>query len=577
MTVEVTKSIASDDSSVHERLAFTEGRQEVGSLRFQSCTTVEGRTSVSTGCMPSNRVVPIIFVPGIMGSNLKAKMPITNANEIVVIKSDEPVWRVDGKVGLAWTWVGKPQGQYQLRFQYDKVAVDARGEIALPAGSGADKRTEFARLTQAQARARGWGTVSSVFYGRFLDWLECELNQPQRELRDGLPVDNPKLTSLKQIATRHPTGLQNEGQTPPLTADDLDVLLKADNPVYAFGYNWLQSNLESGKSLKDFIAQTIAQNNDQGRKCEKVILVTHSMGGLVARAACTVAGAGDQVAGVFHSVMPTDGAAATYKRMVSGFGGEPSHGMWGWFTDWVGALALGPTSDFVTPALALNAGPLELLPNARYNGGKPWLIVKDPSGVVRQLPTSQDPYTEIYLEQSAWWRLLNENWLNPAGLQENLMLNYKMALSDAQAFHSQVQAAGDFHKNTHAHYGVDDDYKAYGTVTWKLKQPVEATRYANLQRELLADVKPLTGMDIYLRDDLGGVHAGLSDPDVYGDGTVPAEASAMRVDQAVVPGNLLVRDAGYSHDASYTIGGRSAGPAAAFQAIVRVLKAEFRA
>ena len=569
-------SIATEDDSTHVRPAFAEGRQaEDGGIRFQSCTTVEGRTSVSTGCMPANRVVPIIFVPGIMGSNLKAKSHIRNGQDKVVIKANYPVWSIYSTIALAKEWVNRKQDQYQMRFQYDKVAVDDRGKISVKSAGDAAGRTELAGLTEEQARARGWGTVSAVFYGEFLDWLDSQLNHAQRDMSSGKPIDNSVLTSLKQVATRNPSGVQNEAQTPPLTAADIDVLLKVDNPVYAFGYNWLQTNLESGKALKDFIQKTIDQNKDSGRSCDKVILVTHSMGGLVARAACTVAGAGDQVGGVFHSVMPTDGAAATYKRMVSGFGGEPTHGLWGWFTDWVGALALGPTGDFVTPALALNAGPLELLPNARYNGGEPWLFVKDAAGVVRQLPGANDPYNEIYLEQSAWWRLLNEDWLNPAGLDVGASFEeYGNAIGQARKFHSSVQTAGDFHKNTHAQYGMDIDYRAYGTVTWQLQKPVEAARHATLQRELLPNVKPMTGMDIYLRDEQGGVHASLSDPDVQGDGTVPAQASAMRVDQAVAPGNLLVRDAGYSHDASFDIGGKSEGHMAALQAIVLVLKAE---
>ncbi len=561
--------------ATHVRPAFSEGRQaDDGIMRFQSCTTVEGRPSVSTGCMPANRVVPIIFVPGIMGSNLKAKVDILDFRNSVAVVSQAPVWRVDDKKKLAKEWALRKQDQYQLRFQYDKVAVDDRGKIVVKSAGDAPGRTERAGLTEEKARARGWGTVSAVFYGEFLDWLDSQLNQAQQDMTGGKPVDNPMLTHLKQVATRNPSGVQNEAQTPPLTAADIEVLLKVDNPVYAFGYNWLQTNLDSGHALKDFIQQTIDQNNGSGRSCEKVILVTHSMGGLVARAACTVAGASDKVAGVFHSVMPTDGAAATYKRMVSGFGGEPTHGMWGWFTDWVGALALGPTGDFVTPALALNAGPLELLPNARYNDGKPWLFVKDAAGAVRPLPNAKDPYAEIYLEQSAWWRLLNEDWLNPAGLKDDLMLGYTKAVERAGDFHSSVQAAGDFHKNTHAQYGFDLDYRAYGTVTWQLKAPVEAARHATLQREHLPNVKPLTGMDIYLRDEQGGVHASLSDPDAHGDGTVPAQASAMRVDQAVAAGNLLVRDAGYSHDASYEVGGKSEGHQAALQAIVRMLKAE---
>ncbi len=575
----MANTIGPNDGSTHVRAAFAEGWQaDEGCYLFQSSLTPEGRTSLSTGCIPSNRVMPIIFVPGIMGSNLKAKRDILDGTNEVAITVETPVWRVDSTLTLAKEWVNRKQDQYQLRFQYDKVTVDDRGVIEVSGKPDAPQLTPLARLTETLARARGWGTVSAEFYGGFLDWLDSQLNQAQRELRDGQMVDNTVLTSLKQHATRNPSGMAPEHDLPALTSEDINVLLKANNPVHAFGYNWLQTNIDSGKALATYIDQTIQHYVNDGFQCDKVILVTHSMGGLVARAACTVAGAGDKVAGVFHSVMPTDGAAATYKRMVSGFEGEPTHGAFGWFTDWVGALALGPTGDYVTPAMALNAGPLELLPNARYNGGEPWLIVRDPSGVVRKLPSAQDPYNEIYLEQSAWWRLINEEWLNPAGLNlADGWLSYSRAVEKAQLFHTKVQATGDFHKNTHAHYGVDRDYLAYGTVSWKLRQTVDAARHTTLQREKLPGVQPLTGMEIYLHDAQGGSHASLSDPDAQGDGTVPAQASAMAVDSAVAPGNLLVRDTGYSHDKSYQVGGKSAGPMAALQAIVRVLKAEVQA
>jgi hypothetical protein len=105
---------------------------------------------------------------------------------------------------------------------------------------------------------------------------------------------------------------------------------------------------------------------------------------------------------------------------------------------------------------------------------------------------------------------------------------------------------------------------------------VDAARHTTLQREKVPGVEQMKGMDIYLRDDQGGSHASLSDPDAQGDGTVPAVASAMAVDQAVAPGNLLVRDSGYSHDQSYKVGGNSEGAMAALQAIVRVLNAEMK-
>ena len=574
----MANQIAPNDNNVHVREAFAEGWQaDEKCFRFQSCATPEGRTSISDGLFPAQLVVPIIFVPGIMGSNLKAKVDIRDGYNNVAIKSQTPIWRVDGTVSLAKEWINRKQDQYQLRFQHDKVTVDDGGEIEV---GDKTKRTPFAGLTETQARDLGWGTVSAAFYGGFLDWLDGQLNSHKRELKGGTWQDNSTLTSFKQTATHNPMGVVEGKPGKPLSPDDLDILLKTDNPVHAFGYNWLQSNLESGKALAKFIDKTIHFYADTGRTCDKVILVTHSMGGLVARAACTVGGAGDKVAGVFHGVMPTDGAAATYKRMVSGFGGEPTHGLDGWIKDWIGSKALGPTGDYVTPALALNAGPLELLPNARYNAGKPWLRVVDDGGkVLTELPKAGgDPYAEIYLEQDAWWRMLNEEWLNPAKLQAgNSFDDYGKAVGRAKRFHSTVQTAGDFHSVTHAHYGMDNGHRAYETITWYLSKEVDAERNTRLQREHLPNVEPLTGMDIYLREGDWGVHAKLSEPDAAGDGTVPAKASAMTVDTAVKDGQVLARGTGYSHDGSFDLAGKSEGPYAALQAIVRVLKRELKA
>lgn len=52
-------------------------------------------------------------------------------------------------------------------------------------------------------------------------------------------------------------------------------------PVYAFGYDFRTSNLTSAHQLVEFVDITLAATS-----AAKVILVTHSMGGLVARAAC---------------------------------------------------------------------------------------------------------------------------------------------------------------------------------------------------------------------------------------------------------------------------------------------------
>jgi uncharacterized protein (DUF2345 family) len=68
------------------------------------------------------------------------------------------------------------------------------------------------------------------------------------------------------------------------------------------------------------------------------------------------------------------------------------------------------------------------------------------------------------------------------------------------------------------------------------------------------------------------VHARLSMPEASGDGTVPAAASAARVSAAVKAGNVLNTGFAFAHDQSFATTGRSTGPAAALQAVVRILQ-----
>jgi pimeloyl-ACP methyl ester carboxylesterase len=484
--------------------------------------------------------------------------------------------------------------KHQLLMQHQLVTVDDAGDIPqgydLPRTTGGRAQTgpsphsmvepghpqreptgltPLARLKVETAKARGWGQVAAAFYFEFLDWLEFQLNSPEF---DG-QRDNAALIGLKHAQRDNPKGVQPGKPGEALKPEDFNRLLSVFNPVHAFGYNWLQSNDQSGAQLNELIDRLIAQYDGGGRSCKQVILITHSMGGMVARAACKLHGAEAKVAGVFHGVLPADGAAATYKRMLAGFDGEmhtlnPLKAI----QDIVAVKVLGPTGEYTTPKLSANPGPLELLPNARYNQGKPWLHVKDSTGkVLVSLPKAGDPYADIYLNQDTWWKLVNAQWMNPAGVKETKTIaQFRLLMGDVQAFHEKLQAQGDFHANTHAHYGDDaSGHKAYGEVTWTLDKAVTEAQHAQLQRQDFSD----SDMHIDLHDPSSGavVHARLSMPEASGDGTVPAAASAARVCAAVKAGNVLNTGFAFAHDQSFAIAGRSTGPAAALQAIVRIL------
>ena len=125
-------------------------------------------------------------------------------------------------------------------------------------------------------------------------------------------------------------------------------------PVYGFGYNWSASNRTSGAKLAARITEVIAEGKKIVGACEKVILVTHSMGGLVARSAMKLSGAEGQVLGVVHGVQPAYGAPAAYMRMKAGFEGSGFKGK-------IASRFLGPNGRDVTALLANSIGGLQLL------------------------------------------------------------------------------------------------------------------------------------------------------------------------------------------------------------------------
>ena len=152
--------------------------------------------------------------------------------------------------------------------------------------------------------------------------------------------------------------------------------------------------------------------------CEKVILVTHSMGGIVARAAMKVAGAEGKVLGVVHGVQPAYGAPTAYTRMKSGFEGN-----------FVASNMLGPSGKDLTALLANSIGGLQLLPGKFYKtsgGATAWLEVPGRG----TLPKGGDPFSEIYrvpavvdpepgkgASQNTYWGLVDPALLTPTDVK----------------------------------------------------------------------------------------------------------------------------------------------------------------
>ena len=135
-----------------------------------------------------------------------------------------------------------------------------------------------------------------------------------------------------------------------------------------------------GEGAREADRRIVDHHQSKDGLCKQVIVVTHSMGGLVARWAVEKEGAKDKVLGVVHGVQPATGAAAAYWRMKAGFERTKRFGFE--FPN-PAAWVLGTNGEEVTALLGWMPGGLQLLPGPDYTdnaGSKKWLRLCDHEG-----------------------------------------------------------------------------------------------------------------------------------------------------------------------------------------------------
>lgn len=171
-------------------------------------------------------------------------------------------------------------------------------------------------------------------------------------------------------------------------------------PVYAVGHNWASEISRAGAQLARRIEQLVQAHDRQGW-CRQVILVTHSSGGLVARAACLEFGAQQLVMGVFHGAQPTLGIPALYRAFRAGFAkDEPLGGL--------AAAALGHTGEHLSALLGRMPGVAQLLPGADYldsAGERRWLRFRGPGGALTASLPDDQGVAELYRRSDRYWGL----------------------------------------------------------------------------------------------------------------------------------------------------------------------------
>lgn len=524
---------------------------------------------VQTMAVPPARVVPIIFIPGIMGSNLRTDA----ARQALLKRKSNLAWRADSKSETLKFWnLSAPERQLLLDPLTTSVDSYESGNSATgDSKESSDARNSavtvpslynWSRLSSApgilltndppgianpksreqKALERGWGEVLFESYGTLLQVLEQHLNDP---FFGGTEPSHQWKNHILNIPPQI-WGANSSNPLSPISSEELkDALKDCWFPVHAMGYNWLRSNHESGATIADRIRKLIAQYSANAFLCENVILVTHSMGGLVARAALhpSIGNLQDLVLGVVHGVMPAIGAGTTYKRIRCGFEGNATSPT---------RHVLGYSGLEVTAVLANSPGGLELLPTKAYGNG--WLQARSLGGSILNLPMNGDPYEEIYKVQGKWFALLNPAWINIAGSNTSGKDQTFKILDQTKEFHNLI--SNYYHKNSYAIYCADNRRTTWGNIIWNF----DARINANQLNGMVLNSDNGTGQITFnspkhennthtnIRVDLpNAIHASLNSAIDAGDGTVPIHSSDTQIPKC----SIVFRQTGYEHQSSY--------------------------
>lgn len=508
--------------------------------------------------VPPKRVIPIVFLPGIMGSNLR----MNQERQQLLKKSNNIAWRPD-RLREAVALINQAPALRQLQLDADSTEVDiyqpgastgstetagdrhdhdighlrrpitTELESSLlmddPAVLGTERKTK-----EQKARERGWGEVYFSSYRTLLELCEEALNEAIRYGRI-----SPYWQQLIGVSPRK----WRANAEPPLStlteADVKQALQGCWFPVHAMGYNWLESNETSGVLTAKRVSALIAGYTKQGYRCEKVILVTHSMGGLVARALIhpEMGNIADKVLGVVHGVMPAIGAPAAYRRMRCGFeesylGVDPA------------PKVLGNYGAEVTAVLGNSEGGLQLLPSDAY--GNHWLQAWHGGTQLLSLPRNGDPYEEIYKARGKWYGLLREAWINPANQASKGYKQTCLFLDNAKAFHQKI--AKTYHPRSYAHYGADPNRPSWEHVAWELLESCSATEAEGLQ---ISEDDQQGKLFVHApgKPKFADFTVKLRGPSGPGDQTVPLRSAEHQLNSGKFSG--IFRQIGYEHQGSY--------------------------
>jgi pimeloyl-ACP methyl ester carboxylesterase len=488
-----------------------------GNLRAYTILSPKTNTTRAGVRVPPVKVIPVIVIAGIMGSNLRASSKSGQVKN-KILKPGEQAWRppngINDGLSEASKWSKRDAATRQMILDPDTLEVDEYGPIALPPTT-----TEFS-WDLATASARGWGEIHSDSYGQLLTELQLNLNSTFNSVW-GKPSRESFWLMLDKF-DRGLWGARKEGVTSEITDDELLKFAEYHYPIYGFGYNWLQSNETSAEHLKNRIDEIISFWTGRKRICSSVILVTHSMGGLVARACSKQIP--EKILGVIHGVMPAAGAPACYRRVACGTETtSPGKGKLDVKKMEKFADIAGRTSAETTPVLATACGPLELIPNHLYP--KPWLfggiVTRDRRfSAILKLPEGS-PY-DLYRDMESWYRAIDPTLADPANLYDGEAVDHiNKALRQAEKFHTEVLGEY-YHPKTYAFCGVDEQQRSFGICYWIANANSASIDQEVLKHGRLTETTSNGGRQVQVEN--LSYHFEIAAQDASGDGTVPRQS-----------------------------------------------------
>ena len=443
---------------------------------YSSVKSPECFTRKALGVLPPRDVIPIIFVPGIAGTNLRRKE-----------KGKEEVWVPPAAIEVkeavkAFRMANRSPKERQRLFELSGVEVSPNGKCPV-----AD--TTY-WLDEKEAKRRGWGELIAVGYNAFLQHLEVTLNdqytrpgfteergnfrlgeigmlprlykggpatsitredQKANAIRLGIAYDlDEEYIAKPDYAKLAKETLKVWGRVPVvLFPGEVDRLEAYYYPVWAHGYNWLGDPELAAEGLVKKIGKVL-KHYEKGkyfRHQGKVILVTHSMGGLIARRAAQIDDS--KILGVVHGVCPLTGAAVLYRRLRAGQEGGGTV-----------AAIMGDTQEEMTAQLGCSPGAFTLAPTKDYPMN--WLRVyggeKEHEDLIFSLP-EKDPYTEIYAKTTddVWWGMVDPAMIDPLGV----MTKENNRQLPVEAYNEAIELARDFHERLGL-YAHPETYGFYG-------------------------------------------------------------------------------------------------------------------